>query len=324
MAAKDYYKILGVKKSASADELKKAFRKLAMQFHPDKNQGNKQAEEKFKEITEAYEVLGDEAKRRNYDQFGTSDGPTFDPFAAGGPFAAGPYAGNFRQGQGQPPPHFQDIFSEIFGDAFGTRGGPFRQAGADLKYTLGISMEDAAEGCDRVIHFARHRAGGEEPAKLSVTVPPGVEHQQRLKLRGEGDVGVGGGPNGDLYIIVNILDHPLFRRKANDVILDLPISFVDAILGSSIEVPTLRGKVTMKIPPGTYAGQIFRLKEKGFPILGKKNQRGDMLVTVFIDVPTQLTNDEKRQLEALRTKAHEAPNLVEFNKKCSEIMKARK
>jgi molecular chaperone DnaJ len=323
VAAKDYYAILNVNRKSSADEIKKAYRKLALKYHPDKNQGNKAAEEKFKEITEAYEVLGDAEKRRTYDQFGRAETSGFDPFAAGG-FAGAQGARGFGHGTGpEPPPHFHDIFAEIFGDAFKARG-PMRQPGADLKYTLAITLEEAAEGAEKVIVFNRLRGGRDDRATLSVTVPAGIEHQQRLKLRGEGDSGTGGGPNGDLYVVVNITEHTLFRRRESDVLLDLPISFVDAILGTTIEVPTLRGKASIRIPPGTQAGQIFRLKEKGLQSMSQKNARGDMLVTIFIDVPTNLTPAERQQLETLRGRAAESPHIVEFHKKVSEMARSRK
>ncbi|WII73056.1 DnaJ C-terminal domain-containing protein [Bdellovibrio sp. 22V] len=336
MAKKDFYSILGVSRSASAEEIKKAYRKLAMQFHPDKNPGDKKAEEKFKEISEAYDVLSDQKKRDMYDQFGHAGSQGFG--GAGGPFGGaggfggfGGGAGGAGHGQGGDP--FQDIFGDVFSEIFGARGGPGaagarggrrQQAkGTDLRYTLNISFEESALGTEKVISFMRQRSGKEESAKLSVNVPAGVKEGQRLKLAGEGDSTSGAGSAGDLYVIINIQDHPLFKRNENDVTLDLPIMYTDAILGTNIEVPTLTGKAMIRIPPGTHSGQTFRLKGKGFPKLGGFGS-GDMLVKVVVDTPHHLSSRQKELIEELSKSAETTPLVKAFQDKVSQLMRNRK
>lgn len=328
MSKKDFYSILGVTRTATPEELKKAYRKLAMQYHPDKNPGDKKAEEKFKEISEAYDVLSDPKKREMYNQFGHSGSQAFGGAGGGGPFGGGgPGAGGFG---GDP---FQDIFGDMFGDIFGsTRGGPgassrgrrtHQAKGTDLRYTLNISFEDSALGCEKVISFVRQRGGKEESAKLSVNVPAGVKEGQRLKLSGEGDLGSGNTSPGDLYVIVNIQDHPLFKRNENDVTLDLPIVFTDAILGTSIEVPTLTGKAMIRIPPGTHSGQTFRLKGKGFPHLGGFGS-GDMLVRILVDTPHNISNRQKELVEELSKNTDPTPMVKAYQDKISQLMRNRK
>jgi len=356
---RDYYEVLGVAKSASADEVKKAFRKLAVQYHPDKNPGDKKAEEKFKEINEAYETLSDGQKRKMYDQFGHAasnmGGGGQGPFGAGGPFGGGGFGGSAD---------FGDIFGDIFGDLFGGgggRGGRSRgrraRAGADLETQVDITFEEAYRGVEKVITINKrvecetcHGSGakpGTQPVtckvcngrgevtfqqgffavsrpcthchgtgqviespcqtcrgsgkvkkttQLSVTIPAGIDSGQRLKLSNEGEAGENGGPSGDLYIVVNVLDHDFFRRDGAEIICDVPITFAQAALGSEIEVPTLDGKVSMKIPAGTQSHKTFRLKGKGLPHLGRGG-RGDQLVRVMVEVPSRLSAE---QAEALR------------------------
>lgn len=331
MSKKDFYSILGISRSASPEEIKKAYRKLAVQFHPDKNQGEKKAEEKFKEISEAYDVLSDPKKREMYDQFGHAGS---QGFGGGGPFGGGPggFSGGFGGAGGQSHPGgdpFQDIFGDVFGDIFGAgrgpRGGGRRQQakGTDLRYTLNISFEDSALGCERVISFVRQRDGAEDAAKLSVNVPAGVKEGQRLKLAGEGDSGSSGGAPGDLYVIINVQDHPLFKRSENDVALDLPIIYTDAILGTNIEVPTLTGKAMIRIPPGTHSGQTFRLKGKGFPKLGGFGS-GDMLVRVLVDTPHHLSPRARELIEELAKSSETTPLVKSFQEKVSHLMRTRK
>jgi molecular chaperone DnaJ len=334
MAKKDYYSVLGVARTASADELKKAYRKLAMQYHPDKNPGDKKAEERFKEITEAYDVLSDDKKREAYDQFGHAGAQGFG--GAGGPGAGAGGFGGFGGFGGGPSggaggDSFQDIFGDVFGDIFGGgRGagaGPRANRrpakGADLRYTLNISFEESALGAEKVISFVRQRAGRDESAKLSVNIPAGVKQSQRLKLANEGDSPAGGGAAGDLYVIVSIQDHPLFKRHENDVTLDLPISYTDAILGTSIEVPTLTGKAVIRIPPGTHTGQTFRLKGKGFPKIGGFGA-GDMLVRVLIDTPSSLSTKQKELIEELAKAGEDTPLVKAYKDKVSQMMRTRK
>ena len=329
MAKKDFYAVLGVSRSASPEELKKAYRKLAMQYHPDKNPGDKKAEEKFKELSEAYDTLSDPKKREVYDQFGHAGaqfGGGQGPFGGGfGGFSGAAGAGAGRSQAGGDP--FQDIFGDIFGDVFGQRGGAGPRArratkGTDLRYTLSVSFEEAALGCEKAISFIRQRGGKDDSAKLSVTVPAGVKEGQRLKLSGEGDAGAAGAP-GDLYVIINIQEHALFKRNENDVTLDLPIGYTDAILGTNVEVPTLTGKAMIRIPPGTHSGQTFRLKGKGFPKLGGFGS-GDMLVKVLVDTPHNLSSRQRELVEELAKGGDSTPLVKAFNEKVSQVMRNRK
>ena len=335
MAKRDYYEILGVPRSASPDELKKAFRKLAMQFHPDKNPGDKKAEERFKELNEAYEILSDATKRQSYDQFGHMGAQggfkpganPFEGFTRGGPGGFENYG--FNTGGNE---NFQDIFCDIFGGFFSGRGarpggpGPrpgARGRGADLRYTLNISFEEAAAGTEKTISFIRQRGGKEEAAKLAITVPAGVKGGQRLKLRGEGDAPVGTGTTGDLYVIINIQDHALFKRVDNDVHMDLPITFQEAVAGTTVDIPTLTGKASLKIPAGTPSGQIFRLKSKGFASVGGPGA-GDMLVRVVIDVPRELNDEQRELLKRFSATLRPSPLIKAYHEKVDRILKSKK
>lgn len=340
MAKRDYYSVLGVSRQASADDIKKAFRKLAMKYHPDKNPGDKKAEELFKEANEAYDALSDPKKKQMYDQFGHDgpgqQGPGGGPFRGGfgrGPGGFGGFSG-FDPRQQQNAGDYQDIFGDIFGEFFNQeqqqsqggqrRRGGFREPerGADLRYTLTITLEEAATGAEKRINFVRQRAGKEDTAKLSITIPAGVKAGQRLKLRGEGDTPGGSTKPGDLYVIIGFQDHLLFKRKENDVLLELPISFTDALLGVSTEVPTLTGKAALNIPPGTHPGQIFRLKGKGFPDMGGYAP-GDMLIKVVVDIPNQISDEEKQALEKLRKVAQNSPLVVDFREKMKRLLQSR-
>ncbi len=341
MAKKDYYEILGVPRSASADELKKAFRKLAMKYHPDKNPGDKKAEERFKEINEAYEVLSDPQKRQAYDQFGHMGAQGFRPGAnpfegfrpgGAGDFGFGRAFEGFGFGGAGAADNFQDIFGDIFSDFFGGRAGRTagtgprpgtRARGADLRYTLNITFEEAATGTEKTISFIRHRGGKEETAILAVTVPAGVKTGQRLKLRGEGDTPPSGGTPGDLYVIVNIQEHPLFKRVENDIHMDLPLTYIDAVLGTTVEIPTLTGKASLKIPPGTPSGQMFRLKGKGFASVNGPGA-GDMLVRVIIDVPREVTEEQRELLKRFASTLRPSPLIKAYQEKVDRILKSKK
>lgn len=330
MAKEDYYSLLNVSRSASEDEIKKSYRKLALKYHPDKNPNDKAAEDMFKKVSEAYDVLSDKKKRQMYDQFGHAGAqPGFGQGPGGqNPFEGfGPFAGGYGAGQkAYTTETAHDIFNEFFGDIFGggrRRSEPRPQKGADLRYTLSLSFEEAANGCDKPIRFIRQRNGKEDTASLSIKVPAGVKEGQRLKLKGEGDSGSHGGTPGDLFVVINLIQHPLFRRINNGITMELPLSFVDAIRGTEVEVPTLTGKAKLKIPPGTQSGQVFRLKAKGFPGLGK-TQTGDMLVKVVIDVPKELTEEQHQALEQFSSLSKDTPLVKEYNKKLEEILRSRK
>ncbi len=329
MAKQDYYTLLGVSRSATDEEIKKAYRKLAIQYHPDRNPDDKKSEDKFKEITEAYETLGDNKKREMYDKFGHTQGG--NPFGggAGGPFGGGAGGGFGRtySGNNAGGDPFQDIFGDVFSEVFGaSKGGPRarqrNQKGADLRYTLSITLEEAAAGCEKVISFLRNTGNKEENAKLAVTVPAGVKDNQKLKLTGEGD-GSSTGPSGDLYVILQIQEHSLFKREENDIVLELPVSYIDAILGTSLEVPTLTGRVLIKIPPGTHTGQALRLKGKGLPKMGGFGS-GDMLIKVLIDTPQEVSAAEKELLNKLSQTAAETPLIKEYKEKVQKLSKYTK
>lgn len=328
MAKKDFYALLNVSRTASPEDLKKAYRKLAMKYHPDKNPGDKKAEETFKQISEAYEVLSDPKKRDMYDQFGFAGG---NPGAGGAGAGAG--FGGFRGGFGggsagsTGPDPFQDIFGDLFGEAFGGPRGGFRQQrrdrGADLRYTLNVTFEESALGAEKTISFIRQRNGRDDTAKLQIKVPAGVKQGQRLRLSNEGDLPAGSQRAGDLFVIINVQDHTLFRRDEDDVLLDVPVSYVDAILGTQLEVPTLNGKASLKIPMGTHTGQTFRLKGKGFPHAGGFGS-GDMLIRVMVDTPSHIEGRQKELLEELAKMSPETPLVSQFHEKVQNLVRNRK
>lgn len=348
--SKNYYDILGVSKSASADELKKAYRKLAKQYHPDQNKGNKEAEEKFKEINHAYDILSDEQKRAAYDRYG------HDAFTQGG---MGGAAGGAGMGGFDFSSGFADIFEDLFGMG-GARGGGGNSStrGADLRYNLSISLEEAFKGKNETIKITtaascdtcsgsgsaagskpttcstcggsgRVRAtqgfftvertctgcGGmgkviKDPCKtcagsgrvrkektLSVNIPAGVEEGTRIRLSGEGEVGIRGGNSGDLYIFVSVKQHPLFIRDGADIHCNVPISMTTAALGGSIEVPTIDGsRVKVSIPEGTQNGHQMRLRGKGMSIIRAGN-RGDMYIHTMVETPIRLNKKQKELLK---------------------------
>ncbi|MCX8033687.1 MAG: molecular chaperone DnaJ [Thermodesulfovibrio sp.] len=338
---KDYYSILGVSRDASQEEIKKAFRRLARQYHPDLNHGNKEAEEKFKEINEAYSCLSDPVRRANYDRYGTAEGPMGNGFGF------------------ETHSTFTDIFEDIFEGFFGSFG--FKKnrptKGADLRYDLTINLEEAAFGVEKEIKFHRWqecsncngsgvrpgsfpancsscggsgyirynqgffsvsktcaKCGGKgkiikDPCSecsgkgklrventLNIKIPPGVDTGTRLKVTGEGELGEFGGPRGDLYIHINVKEHDFFRREGINLYCSVPISFVKAVFGGDIEVSTLDGKEKISIPAGTPSGTVFKIKGKGLPRVGS-TQRGDQIVTVYIEVPKRLNERQKELLE---------------------------
>ncbi len=336
MTQKDYYKILGVPRNSPEAEIKKAFRKLAMKYHPDKNPGNKKAEDTFKQISEAYEVLSDPKKKQFYDRFGSAPGPgggpnpnNFSGFGSqAGGFGAGGFAGRSQSWNSQDGTEsFQDVFGDLFGDFFGAgqrAGGPNRRTvrGADLKYTLSIDLEDAARGSEKVISFIRQRAGKDETAKISVKVPAGVKHDQKLKLKEEGDVGPTG-EAGDLYVIINIKPHPLFQLDGKDIRVEVPITLSQAVAGGDIRVPTTSGFISLAVPAGTASGRVFRLKGKGFPDISvaQATQAGDMFVRIVVDVPQHPTAEQIELIKKFDALSNRYLLHEEFLKKAEALKK---
>ena len=369
---RDYYEVLGVEKGASAEEIKKAYRKSAMKYHPDRNPGDKEAEEKFKELGEAYEVLSDDDKRARYDQFGFSGvDPNYGAGAGGGAYGSG--FGGFGD--------FGDL-GDIFGSFFGggtrreNRNAPRR--GENVGAELELTFEEAAFGCEKNVSVQRiencSSCGGSGSSdgvietcsmckgagqvqttqnfmgmrmqssavcpqcngrgkivknpcgtcrgkgkvrrtqKIRVKVPAGVDAGQSVRVRGEGCVGVNGGPNGDVLVEIYIKRHAIFQRDDMDVLCEVPISFAQAALGAEIQVPTLDGTVPYTIPEGTQTGREFILRDKGIPEVGNPNRRGNHRFTVVVETPTKLTREQKdllRQLEGTMD-AKETPKMKKF------------
>jgi len=355
VSKRDYYEILGVPRSADDAALKSAYRKLALEHHPDRNPDDSEAEKRFKEASEAYAVLSDRDKRRAYDRFGhegvgAAGGPGFQDFGDLG--------------------NFGDVFNDLFGDLFGSRGGRTRgrgQRGADLRYNLEIDLENVLEGTEAEIEIPKTRpcepcgGNGARPGtqpercercrgtgqvvlqqgffrmsrpcdacggagevvrdrcpecrgagriegrqRISVRIPAGIEDGMRLRLAGEGEAGIAGGPAGDLYVVVTVRPHEIFEREAQVLHVGVPIAFVQAALGAEVEVPTLDGTVQLKVPEGTQSGKVFRLRGKGLPTV-RSASRGDQLVHIFVEVPTKL---DKRQRELLEEFAEESDTEV--------------
>lgn len=355
MVKEDYYELLGVTKTVTPEEMKKAYRKKAVQFHPDKNPGNKEAEEMFKKVSHVYEILSDPEKRAAYDRYGAA------AFEGGG---AGPRGAGGGGGFHDP----FDIFREVFGrQGGGGGGGVFEEMfggsrdggrdGADLRYDLEITLEEAASGFEKEISFRKamtcercdgsgaepgskritcptcrgarqiRRSGGiitftqtcptcagagtkvekvctecrgegrlAKNTKLTVRIPPGVDTGSRLRSSGNGEAGMAGGTAGDLYIVLSVKEHELFERQGEDLFCEIPIKFTLATLGGTIEVPTLFGKASLKIPTATPSGTTFRLRHKGMPSLRGGNQ-GDQLLRVQVEVPQSLTSEQRKILE---------------------------
>lgn len=302
--AKDYYKILGIGKNASADEVKKAYRKLAKKYHPDKNQGNRQAEEKFKEISEANDVLSDPEKRKKYDQFGEN----WTRYETGGGFGNSyeqqGYGGQaytmteedlknmFGGGGG-----FSDIFENIFGGRTRSSGGRRKTAfkGSDYNADLQISLEESFHGSTQ-----RFTINGQT---LSIKLKPGIKDGQVLKLKGKGEPGISGGSSGDLYLTIHVRPHPQIERKDNDLYIDTHIDLYTAVLGGKAEIKTLDGILKMDIPAETPNDKTLRLRGKGMPDYDHPDQRGDLYAKIKIDLPSGLSTKEKElfaELQALR------------------------
>lgn len=291
MADQDYYEILGLKKGASPDEIKKAFRKLAVKYHPDKNPGDKKAEDRFKEINEAYAVLSDPEKKSQYDQFGSagfrqrySQEDIFRNFNSGDIFR------EFNLGS-------DDVFSRIFGMGGGFRQGGGRsmsRKGQDFEMELSVSFMEAFSGGEKRVSYSREGRSEE----LSVKIPPGIESGSRLRLAGKGGAGVGGGPSGDLYLDVLVREDSSYSREGADILFPQQITFSHACLGGSLDVTTLDGVKRIKVPAGIQPGTKIRLKGLGFP-RGKGGARGDFYVVVQVKVPQTLTAEQKELIEKL-------------------------
>lgn len=297
MAHTDYYKSLGLEKGATADEIKKAYRKLAIKYHPDKNPGDKSAEDKFKEINEAYAVLSDPQKKAQYDQFGSSG--FHQRYSQEDIFRGFDVSDLFRDmGLGGS----DDIFSRIFGAGGGgfqqQRGGrgfgARRQRGEDFTMELKVTFRDAYTGCEKKVAFAKNSKREE----LVVKVPAGVENGSRLRLQGKGGEGFGGGPAGDIYLTIIVGSDAQFAREGDDIVTERQISFSEAALGCSLEVPTLEGTKRIKVPAGIQPGTKIRLKGLGFTHMGSTG-KGDLYVKVGVRVPEALTPDQKVLLEKL-------------------------
>lgn len=290
MADKDYYQVLGVKKGAAAEDIKKAYRKLAVKYHPDKNPGNKEAEEKFKEINEAYAVLSDPQKKAQYDQFGSSG---FHQRYSQEDIFRGFDVGDIFKDQGFGT---EDIFSRIFGGGF-QGGGRYRarkQRGGDYSMELPISFRESATGGEKRVSFLRDGVREE----LSVKIPAGIDNEAKLRIQGKGGQGQNGGPPGDLFLTVKVGSDPVFAREGDDIVVEREISFSEAALGTSLEIPTLEGNKRIKVPAGIQPGTKIRLKGFGFPHMGK-NAKGDLFVRINVKVPEQLSASQRELLEEL-------------------------
>jgi molecular chaperone DnaJ len=352
MSKRDYYEVLGVSKGASERDIKKAYKRLAMKLHPDRNQGDKGKEEEFKEVKEAYEILNDDQKRAAYDQYGHA---AFEQGGHGG--GGGGFGGGFGGGQ-----DFGDIFGDIFGGGRGGGRQQRQQRGSDLRYNLDLTLEEAVKGktleikvptyvacdpCDgtgakkgtsaktcptchghgqvqmrqglfavqqtcptcngqgKIISDPCNYCHGQGRVKknktLSVKIPPGVDTGDRIRLSGEGEAGEHGAPAGDLYVQANVKAHSIFERDDNDLYCEMPISFTTAALGGEIEVPTLVGKVKLKIPKETQTGKMFRLRGKGVKSV-RSHATGDLMCKVVLETPVSLSGDQADLLRQLETK----------------------
>lgn len=297
--ATDYYDVLGVNRGASQDDIKRAFRKKAKQYHPDTNQNDPKAEDRFKEVNEAYEVLGDPDKRKQYDQFGSN----WQNFQNGG------FGGNYNNVNVED---LSDLFSSIFsgggaggntggfnsgfGSGFGNSGG-FGQRrapskGQNIEQPVQIALREAYEGTQRLFN-----KGGRQ---LKVNIPAGADNGTKVRLKGEGNPSPYGGEAGDLYLVVEILNDAQFERKGDNLHVDVPIDMFTALLGGQVEVPTMSRPVKLKIPAGTQSGAKFRLSGKGMPVLRKKDQYGDLYARMMVSVPKNLTDEQKNLAEQLR------------------------
>lgn len=300
MEYKDYYKTLGIEKSASQDEIRKAFRKLAVKYHPDKNPGDKKAEERFKEINEANEVLSDPDKRKKYDQLGANwkqyEQAGYQPGARGqqgNPFGQYQYEGDPSEFFGDEG--FSDFFSQFFGGGGSRTRGSQRQrarAGHDYQAETELTLEEAYHGATRVINL--------DGQKIRISTKPGAYDGQLLRIKSKGAAGIGGGPAGDLYVRLRIAPHLKFKRDGDDLIKTKTIDLFTAVLGGKTEVQTMKGRLKMNVPAGSQPGQTLRLKGHGMPVNGKPNEFGDLLVKLNVEIPKNLSDKQREMFEKLR------------------------
>ena len=326
MSSKDFYSTLGVPKNATDEQIKKAYKKLAFKYHPDRNKGDKKSEEKFKEINEAYQVLGDSERRSQYDTFGSAG------FEGGGFPGGGFPGGGFPGGRGFPD--LEDLMNDFFGQATGRRSSSrsAQPKGRDLSYELVLEFEEAVNGVEKNVSLRRAKSyktcnacdgtgqshysqgflsisrscgscGGvgafpedTENVTEKVKIPPGVDTGTRLRLKDKGDLGVNSGAKGDLYVQIIVKDHPFFSRQDENIICEVPITVPQAIMGGAIDIPTLDGKSELKIPPGTQPGQVMRLRGKGIKIL-RDSGYGDLFVKLNIVIPSKISAKQKKLME---------------------------
>ncbi len=285
---RDPYDVLGVTRKASAEEIKQAYRKLAKKLHPDLNPGNKKAEQSFKEVSAAYDLLSDSQKKARFDRgeidaSGAERAPE-QPFYK--TYAEADQGARYRRFEGEDSPFADDLFADLFGA--GTRQ-RFRARGLDVPYSLEVDFLEAANGAKKRVTLA-------EGKTLDVTVPPGTEDGRTLRLKGQGQPGLGGGPAGDAFIEIRVRPHPFFRREGRDIHVELPVSLGEAVLGGTVNLPTVDGKVSLKIPPGSNSGTVLRLRGKGVASPATR-QRGDQLVTLRVVLPDQPDAELKEFIE---------------------------
>ncbi len=323
MEFKDYYQTLGVTKSSSDKEIKQAFRKLARKHHPDVNPGDKSAEARFKEINEAYEVLGDPAKRKKYDELG-ANWRMYEQAREQGqgwpgesPFGGGQQGGAWNINMGGPGGYrtmteeemrdlfgnedpFSDFFNTFFGGGGVREGGRAKgrarsQKGRDIEHNVELTLEEAFHGATRRISIKQ----GGHARSVDVRIPAGVKDGSRVRAAGEGESGSNGGPAGDLYLRVQTRPHPVFERRGDDLHTNVALPVTTAVLGGEAQVPTMTGSVRLKIPETTQGGQVFRLKGHGMPVVGKPDTRGDLYATVEVQLPRSLSKEQREHYEAL-------------------------
>jgi curved DNA-binding protein len=321
MEYKDYYRTLGVSKTATGKEIKSAFRKLAQKYHPDRNRGDKQAEERFKEINEAYEVLGDAEKRAKYDELGSSYAQWEQMGRPGGGFDFSQWASAMGAGTGGGARRgnvrveyqdmsdlfgdsgFSDFFETLFGGSFGqtgraTRTAPRSAPAQNIEQPVDITLEEAYTGTTRMLQRGSQRK--------EFKIPPGAKTGTKIRFAGSGHAAaspLGGGATGDLYLVVNVTTHPKFRREGDDLHMDLPVEAQTAILGGDVRVPTLSGEVVLSLPPDTQAGKVIRLSGRGMPRLRQPQEHGDLYAHIVITLPAHISEAERKlvaQWAALR------------------------